>query len=100
MGRRCRLAVGSDGRLGIQTQRRMLTAIGITIQRDRTPSQGSPGLGTHGSLEFMPGKQMGMSDTCYPTHALLPSLPFPQKKQARSQPLAKRFLSGQRNAAA
>ncbi|MGB0564536.1 MAG: magnesium chelatase subunit H, partial [Spirulinaceae cyanobacterium] len=22
--------------------------------------------GTHGSLEFMPGKQMGMSDTCYP----------------------------------
>ncbi|MEB3159496.1 MAG: magnesium chelatase subunit H, partial [Synechococcus sp.] len=22
--------------------------------------------GTHGSLEFMPGKQMGMSETCYP----------------------------------
>ncbi|CAN6270856.1 unnamed protein product [Urochloa humidicola] len=22
--------------------------------------------GTHGSLEFMPGKQVGMSDTCYP----------------------------------
>ena len=22
--------------------------------------------GTHGSLEFMPGKQMGMSDSCYP----------------------------------
>lgn len=22
--------------------------------------------GTHGSLEFMPGKQMGMCDNCYP----------------------------------
>ncbi len=22
--------------------------------------------GTHGSLEFMPGKQVGMSDLCYP----------------------------------
>ncbi len=30
--------------------------------------------GTHGSLEFMPGKQMGMSDTCYPD-SLIGSLP-------------------------
>ena len=25
--------------------------------------------GTHGSLEFMPGKQIGMSNDCYPRHA-------------------------------
>ena len=30
--------------------------------------------GTHGSLEFMPGKQMGMSETCYPD-SLIGSLP-------------------------
>jgi magnesium chelatase subunit H len=30
--------------------------------------------GTHGSLEFMPGKQMGMSDTCYPD-SLIGSIP-------------------------
>ena len=30
--------------------------------------------GTHGSLEFMPGKQMGMSDTCFPD-SLIGSIP-------------------------
>ncbi|CAM6085668.1 unnamed protein product [Calypogeia fissa] len=30
--------------------------------------------GTHGSLEFMPGKQVGMSDTCYPD-ALIGNIP-------------------------
>ena len=30
--------------------------------------------GTHGSLEFMPGKQVGMSGTCYPDR-LINSLP-------------------------
>ncbi len=30
--------------------------------------------GTHGSLEFMPGKQMGMSETCYPD-SLIGSIP-------------------------
>ncbi len=30
--------------------------------------------GTHGSLEFMPGKQMGMSKTCYPD-SLIGSIP-------------------------
>ncbi|MBW4465753.1 MAG: magnesium chelatase subunit H [Pegethrix bostrychoides GSE-TBD4-15B] len=30
--------------------------------------------GTHGSLEFMPGKQMGMSDDCYPD-SLIGSIP-------------------------
>lgn len=30
--------------------------------------------GTHGSLEFMPGKQVGMSDTCYPDK-LINSIP-------------------------
>jgi magnesium chelatase subunit H len=30
--------------------------------------------GTHGSLEFMPGKQVGMSDTCYPD-SLIGSIP-------------------------
>jgi len=30
--------------------------------------------GTHGSLEFMPGKQMGMSGTCYPD-SLIGSIP-------------------------
>ncbi|MEO0489239.1 MAG: magnesium chelatase subunit H, partial [Cyanobacteria bacterium J06659_2] len=30
--------------------------------------------GTHGSLEFMPGKQMGMSGTCYPDN-LIGSIP-------------------------
>ena len=30
--------------------------------------------GTHGSLEFMPGKQMGMSENCYPD-SLIGSLP-------------------------
>jgi len=30
--------------------------------------------GTHGSLEFMPGKQMGMSDNCYPD-SLIGSIP-------------------------
>jgi magnesium chelatase subunit H len=30
--------------------------------------------GTHGSLEFMPGKQIGMSDTCYPD-SLIGSIP-------------------------
>jgi magnesium chelatase subunit H len=30
--------------------------------------------GTHGSLEFMPGKQMGMSETCYPD-SLIGALP-------------------------
>ena len=30
--------------------------------------------GTHGSLEFMPGKQVGMSDICYPD-SLIGSIP-------------------------
>merc|ERR1712023_327714 len=30
--------------------------------------------GTHGSLEFMPGKQVGMSETCYPD-SLIGALP-------------------------
>ena len=30
--------------------------------------------GTHGSLEFMPGKQVGMSDLCYPD-SLISSIP-------------------------
>ena len=30
--------------------------------------------GTHGSLEFMPGKQVGMSDACYPD-SLIGSIP-------------------------
>ena len=30
--------------------------------------------GTHGSLEFMPGKQMGMSGDCYPDN-LIGSIP-------------------------
>lgn len=30
--------------------------------------------GTHGSLEFMPGKEVGMSGTCYPDR-LISSLP-------------------------
>ena len=30
--------------------------------------------GTHGSLEFMPGKQVGMSDMCYPD-SLISTIP-------------------------
>ena len=47
--------------------------------------------GTHGSLEFMPGKQMGMSETCYPDSLIgaLPNLYYyaannPSEAQSRS----------------
>ena len=48
----------------------------ITIISDSCVFQADAVLhfGTHGSLEFMPGKQVGMSDLCYPD-SLISSIP-------------------------
>ncbi|KGG15223.1 MULTISPECIES: magnesium chelatase subunit H [unclassified Prochlorococcus] len=48
--------------------------------------------GTHGSLEFMPGKQMGMSDTCYPDSLIggLPNLYYYAANNPSEATIAKR----------
>uniref|UniRef100_A0A7S1JE22 magnesium chelatase n=1 Tax=Eutreptiella gymnastica TaxID=73025 RepID=A0A7S1JE22_9EUGL len=48
--------------------------------------------GTHGSLEFMPGKQMGMADTCYPDSLLgtLPNLYYYAANNPSEATIAKR----------
>merc|ERR1719454_1750265 len=48
--------------------------------------------GTHGSLEFMPGKQVGMSGTCYPDRliASLPNLYYYAANNPSEATIAKR----------
>eukprot|EP00669_Euglena_mutabilis_P006417 TRINITY_DN2039_c0_g1_i1.p1 TRINITY_DN2039_c0_g1~~TRINITY_DN2039_c0_g1_i1.p1 ORF type:complete len:1417 (+),score=532.61 TRINITY_DN2039_c0_g1_i1:284-4252(+) len=48
--------------------------------------------GTHGSLEFMPGKQMGMSDTCYPDSLIgtIPNLYYYAANNPSEATIAKR----------
>ncbi len=48
--------------------------------------------GTHGSLEFMPGKQMGMSETCYPDSLIgaLPNLYYYAANNPSEATIAKR----------
>ncbi|MFM7235277.1 MAG: magnesium chelatase subunit H [Cyanobium sp.] len=48
--------------------------------------------GTHGSLEFMPGKQMGMSDSCYPDSLIgaLPNLYYYAANNPSEATIAKR----------
>merc|ERR1712100_969706 len=48
--------------------------------------------GTHGSLEFMPGKQMGMSETCYPDLLIgaLPNLYYYAANNPSEATIAKR----------
>ena len=48
--------------------------------------------GTHGSLEFMPGKQMGMSDNCYPDSLIgeLPNLYYYAANNPSEATIAKR----------
>merc|ERR1712216_52885 len=49
-------------------------------------------LGTHGSLEFMPGKQVGMAGTCYPDRliASLPNLYYYAANNPSEATIAKR----------
>ena len=48
--------------------------------------------GTHGSLEFMPGKQMGMSDECYPDSliGMIPNLYYYAANNPSEATIAKR----------
>lgn len=48
--------------------------------------------GTHGSLEFMPGKQMGMSGTCYPDNLIgsVPNLYYYAANNPSEATIAKR----------
>ncbi len=48
--------------------------------------------GTHGSLEFMPGKQMGMSESCYPDSLIgaLPNLYYYAANNPSEATIAKR----------
>jgi len=48
--------------------------------------------GTHGSLEFIPGKQMGMSETCYPDSLIgdLPNLYYYAANNPSEATIAKR----------
>ncbi|NEQ96289.1 MAG: magnesium chelatase subunit H, partial [Cyanothece sp. SIO2G6] len=48
--------------------------------------------GTHGSLEFMPGKQMGMSGTCYPDSliGMIPNLYYYAANNPSEATIAKR----------
>jgi magnesium chelatase subunit H len=48
--------------------------------------------GTHGSTEFMPGKQMGMADTCYPDSLMgtLPNLYYYAANNPSEATIAKR----------
>jgi magnesium chelatase subunit H len=48
--------------------------------------------GTHGSLEFMPGKQMGMSNTCYPDSliGMIPNLYYYAANNPSEATIAKR----------
>ena len=48
--------------------------------------------GTHGSLEFMPGKQVGMSDTCYPDKLInsIPNIYFYAANNPSEATIAKR----------
>ena len=48
--------------------------------------------GTHGSLEFMPGKQVGMSGTCYPDRLIhsLPNLYYYAANNPSEATIAKR----------
>lgn len=48
--------------------------------------------GTHGSLEFMPGKQMGMSGECYPDHLIgsIPNLYYYAANNPSEATIAKR----------
>lgn len=48
--------------------------------------------GTHGSLEFMPGKQIGMSDTCYPDSLIgtIPNLYYYAANNPSEATIAKR----------
>ncbi|HEY9879086.1 MAG TPA: magnesium chelatase subunit H [Leptolyngbyaceae cyanobacterium] len=48
--------------------------------------------GTHGSLEFMPGKQMGMSGTCYPDNLIgtIPNLYYYAANNPSEATIAKR----------
>ena len=48
--------------------------------------------GTHGSLEFMPGKQMGMSGACYPDHliGMIPNLYYYAANNPSEATIAKR----------
>mmetsp|Transcript_8951 Transcript_8951/g.14855 ORF Transcript_8951/g.14855 Transcript_8951/m.14855 type:complete len:1393 (-) Transcript_8951:191-4369(-) len=48
--------------------------------------------GTHGSLEFMPGKQVGMSDTCYPDRLInrVPNLYYYAANNPSEATIAKR----------
>jgi magnesium chelatase subunit H len=48
--------------------------------------------GTHGSLEFMPGKQMGMSDTCFPDSLIgtIPNLYYYAANNPSEATIAKR----------
>lgn len=48
--------------------------------------------GTHGSLEFMPGKQVGMSDTCYPDKLInsIPNMYFYAANNPSEATIAKR----------
>ena len=48
--------------------------------------------GTHGSLEFMPGKQMGMSDECYPDSLIgtIPNLYYYAANNPSEATIAKR----------
>ncbi len=48
--------------------------------------------GTHGSLEFMPGKQVGMSDACYPDSLIgtIPNLYYYAANNPSEATIAKR----------
>ncbi|MHC5829635.1 MAG: cobaltochelatase subunit CobN, partial [Nostoc sp.] len=48
--------------------------------------------GTHGSLEFMPGKQMGMSGDCYPDNLIgsIPNLYYYAANNPSEATIAKR----------
>ncbi|NJN88794.1 MAG: magnesium chelatase subunit H, partial [Leptolyngbyaceae cyanobacterium SL_7_1] len=48
--------------------------------------------GTHGSLEFMPGKQMGMSGDCYPDHLIgnIPNIYYYAANNPSEATIAKR----------
>ncbi|XP_045802455.1 magnesium-chelatase subunit ChlH, chloroplastic-like [Trifolium pratense] len=49
--------------------------------------------GTHGSLEFMPGKQVGMSDVCYPDSLIgnIPNVYYYAANNPSEATLAKRW---------
>lgn len=52
----------------------MVQSVLLTTSRTMVQADAVLHFGTHGSLEFMPGKQVGMSDLCYPD-SLISSIP-------------------------